>query len=149
MNYTQEQIDALIGNACAPLRAELDKRHDWYDRGLQIRVLELQNQELQKEIERLNKLKDVYSAASFELQAKERETNRLVDELQNKLGSLQQAVCKECKGGGEIGLSDGEVPCPTCGGSGDPLHPGSFTIKREGGSPKPYAGYKDERVDLT
>ncbi len=35
-------------------------------------------------------------------------------------------ICGECSGGGEIGLSDGEVPCPRCGGSGDPDKPGVF-----------------------
>lgn len=62
------------------------------------------------------------------------EDNRLlklrVGELQKKLDSIMEGVCKECKGGGEIGLADGEIPCPTCGGSGDVMHPGIFAKKR-------------------
>lgn len=34
--------------------------------------------------------------------------------------------CKECAGTGEIGLADGDVPCPKCFGSGDPDKPGIF-----------------------
>lgn len=35
-------------------------------------------------------------------------------------------ICPVCKGGGEIGLVDGEVPCYICGGSGDPSRRGVF-----------------------
>jgi hypothetical protein len=39
-------------------------------------------------------------------------------------------VCAECSGGGEIGLADGQLPCPVCGGSGDPNKTGPFpTVK--------------------
>jgi hypothetical protein len=38
-------------------------------------------------------------------------------------------ICGECSGSGEIGLSDGEVPCPRCWGSGDPDKPGVFKPK--------------------
>lgn len=48
------------------------------------------------------------------------------DRLKLTLASIKSAVCKECSGSGEIGLSDGEVPCPKCFGSGDPLKPGVF-----------------------
>lgn len=39
-------------------------------------------------------------------------------------------VCVECSGGGEIGLADGEVPCPVCCGSGDPNKTGAFPAIR-------------------
>jgi len=39
--------------------------------------------------------------------------------------------CPECKGGGEIGLADGDVACPTCGGSGDETDPGPFKQYRK------------------
>lgn len=35
-------------------------------------------------------------------------------------------ICGECKGSGEIGLADGNVPCPVCGGSGNPSKAGPF-----------------------
>jgi len=53
-----------------------------------------------------------------------------VAELKKKLSQIKTAVCAECSGGGEIGLADGEVPCPTCGGSGDPTRPGVFAPKK-------------------
>lgn len=34
--------------------------------------------------------------------------------------------CVECKGGGEIGLADGDVPCQSCGGSGQRDRKGVF-----------------------
>jgi hypothetical protein len=40
--------------------------------------------------------------------------------------NLTHFVCSECSGSGEIGLSDGEISCPVCGGSGEPLKPGIF-----------------------
>lgn len=62
----------------------------------------------------------------------ERKLNLQVSELQKKLGQIKEAVCRECSGSGEIGLADGEVACPTCGGSGDPLKLGVFAIERIG-----------------
>lgn len=53
-----------------------------------------------------------------------------VAELQKKLSQIKTAICAECSGGGEIGLADGEVACPTCGGSGDPTKPGVFLPKK-------------------
>lgn len=50
---------------------------------------------------------------------------------------LKSGVCKECGGGGEIGLADGEVPCPSCGGSGDPMKPGLWKRLED---PKPEGG---------
>lgn len=50
-------------------------------------------------------------------------------ELQKKVGQISKSTCRECAGWGEIGLADGEVSCPTCGGSGDPLRPGVFAQK--------------------
>lgn len=43
--------------------------------------------------------------------------------------------CPECKGGGEIGLADGDVPCPTCGGSGDDKNPGCFAVAKKVAKP--------------
>lgn len=37
-------------------------------------------------------------------------------------------ICAECSGGGEIGLADGELSCPVCGGSGNPNEPGPFPL---------------------
>ncbi len=36
--------------------------------------------------------------------------------------------CKDCAGTGEIGLSDGDIVCPKCFGSGDPDKPGIFKM---------------------
>jgi len=38
----------------------------------------------------------------------------------------ESSICAECSGSGEIGLADGEIPCPVCGGSGDPMKTGPF-----------------------
>lgn len=48
------------------------------------------------------------------------------DALAARLHQCKSAVCRECSGSGEIGLADGEVPCPACGGSGDPTKTGPF-----------------------
>jgi RecJ-like exonuclease len=53
-----------------------------------------------------------------------------VSELQKKLSQIKEAVCLECSGSGEIGLADGEVPCPVCSGSGDPTKPGVFRTEK-------------------
>lgn len=58
-------------------------------------------------------------------------TEREKEEYRKKLSEIKSAVCLECSGSGEIGLSDGEVPCPVCDGSGDPMKPGVFAQKRE------------------
>lgn len=50
--------------------------------------------------------------------------------LAERLHQIKSGVCRECGGSGEIGLADGEVPCPVCGGSGDPTKTGPFpTVK--------------------
>lgn len=46
--------------------------------------------------------------------------------VEKALANIKSAVCRECSGSGEIGLADGEVPCPKCFGSGDPTKPGVF-----------------------
>lgn len=56
-----------------------------------------------------------------------------VSELEKKLGQIKEAVCRECSGSGEIGLADGEMWCPVCGGSGDPMKPGVFAPKKSAG----------------
>jgi len=53
----------------------------------------------------------------------------LVMELEKKLSKIESAVCRMCRGSGEFGLADGEIPCPDCGGSGDPTKPGVFAQK--------------------
>jgi hypothetical protein len=45
------------------------------------------------------------------------------------LDKIRSSVCSECGGSGEVGLSDGEVVCPFCFGSGDPLRPGIWKPK--------------------
>jgi PHP family Zn ribbon phosphoesterase len=68
-----------------------------------------------------------------EIECVKRERNALIlenDELRTKLGQIASAICKMCKGSGEYGLADGDVPCPICGGSGDPLKPGVFSRGR-------------------
>lgn len=49
------------------------------------------------------------------------EIQRLEKVLASRTGQ-----CPECKGSGEFGLADGEVPCGVCGGSGDLSKPGIF-----------------------
>lgn len=53
------------------------------------------------------------------------------------MGFRQESnVCARCKGSGEFGLADGDVPCWICGGSGDPNHPGVFFRDMGASSPK-------------
>lgn len=51
------------------------------------------------------------------------------DRYHKILEKIESAICRDCRGSGEIGLADGEVPCPSCGGSGDPTKPGVFYNK--------------------
>lgn len=62
------------------------------------------------------------------------EAMRLAVETLRKHGvdlTKVEGICLECKGSGEVGLSDGEAPCLACGGSGDPLSPGVMKKKTE------------------
>ncbi len=54
-------------------------------------------------------------------------------EVGNAIAELEweKKKCPECHGGGEIGLADGEIACPTCGGSGDEKDPGPFKIEKK------------------
>jgi hypothetical protein len=70
----------------------------------------------------------------FTLTGEVRRLKARVRELEEKLGRIKEAVCRECSGSGEFGLADGEVPCIVCGGSGDPLKPGVFFQKPKGGN---------------
>lgn len=52
-------------------------------------------------------------------------------ELLAEVRKCPQRSCLRCAGSGEIGLSDGDVPCPDCFGSGMPFRKGVFAPKVE------------------